>query len=304
MANKPLDVFCVADMCVDLVLAGNVRPRFHQVEQLIDSYTLELGGSANIFAAQFAKAGGRSGVAGWIGSDAFGEFIKAKLHALGVDTTHVHRHESLKTGLGLALAEKDDRAILTYLGTADAFQPQELTEELLGVARHWHIASYFLLRKLRGCWKSWLERCRVVGMTTSLDTNWDPESRWEGVVDILPLIDVFLPNDAEARAIARESDVMTAGKRLAGFGRLVVIKLGSEGAVAFKGNRRWRNCKTQPAAAIVDTIGAGDNFDAGFLRAWLLGREVDECLDLASRCATSSLRAAGGIEGQLREFVD
>lgn len=303
MANEPLEVFCVADMCVDLVLAGNVRPRFHQVEQLIDNYTLELGGSANIFATQFAKLGGRAGVAGCVGSDILGEFVLRRLQALGVETKHVRQQDSFKTGLGLALAERDDRAILTYLGTIDAFEPQELTEDLLGVARHWHIASYFLLGKLRGCWKSWLERCRAAGMTASLDTNWDPESRWEGVVGILPLIDVFFPNDAEARAIAREPDVMKAGERLAGYGPLVVIKQGSEGAVAFKGKRYWRNRTPQPAAALVDTIGAGDNFDAGFLRAWLLGREVEACLDLASRCAASSLCAAGGIEGQLRETV-
>jgi len=290
-------------MCVDLVLAGDVRPQFRQIEQLIDNYTLELGGSANIFATQFAKLGGRAGVAGWIGSDILGEFVLRRLQILGVETKHVHQQDSFKTGLGLALAERDDRAILTYLGTIDAFEPQGLTEELLGVARHWHIASYFLLGKLRDCWKIWLDRCRTAGVTTSLDTNWDPENRWEGVVDLLPQVDVFFPNESEARAIARESDVMTAGKRLACYGSLVVIKLGSEGAVAFKGNKCWRSGEAESAVAIVDTIGAGDNFDAGFLRAWLLGREVDECLDLASRCATSSLRAAGGIEGQLRETI-
>lgn len=110
LMGKFLDVFCVADMCVDLVLEGNVRPEFHQVEQLIDHYILELGGSANIFATQFAKIGGRAGVAGWVSPDALGEFVLARLQSIGVDTTHVHRHDTLKTGLGVALAERDDCA--------------------------------------------------------------------------------------------------------------------------------------------------------------------------------------------------
>lgn len=307
LMGKSLDVFCVADMCVDLVLEGNVRPAFHQVEQIIDHYILELGGSANIFATQFAKIGGRAGVAGWVGPDAFGEFVLARLQGISVDTTHVHRHDTLKTGLGVALAERHDRAILTYLGTIDAFPPHELTGDLLAATRHWHIASYFLLGKLRRHWKGWLERCRAEKLTASLDTNWDPENRWEGVMEILPLVDVFLPNQAEAQAIAGEADLCKAGERLAGYGPLVVIKRGSEGAVAFRGKQRWWSSPSEHSPSpirIVDTIGAGDNFDAGFLRAWLLGREVDQCLDLASRCAASSLGAAGGIEGQLRETVE
>jgi len=192
MMRKPLDVFCVADVSVDLVLAGNVRPQFRQVEQLIDDYILDPSGSAIIFATQFAKIGGRVGVAGWVGRDVFGEFVLANLNSLGVDTAHVQRHDTLKTGISVELTERDDRAILTYLGTIDAFEPFELTGHLLATTQHWHVACYFLLRKLRSHWKSWLERCRAEKLTTSLDTNWDPEDRWEGVIEILPLVDVFL----------------------------------------------------------------------------------------------------------------
>jgi len=305
--SKLLDVLCVADMCVDIVLKGDVRPRFKQVEQLVDSYTVELGGSANIFASQFVKVGGHAGVVGWVGHDAFGQFILDRLQSIGVDTTRVGRHDTLKSGLGVTLVEKDDRAILTCLGTIDAVQPHELTADLLPACRHWHIASYFLLGKLRRHWKGWLERCRAEKLTTSLDTNWDPENRWEGVVEILPLIDVFFPNEAEARAIAGEADISKAGESLARHGPLVVIKRGSEGAVAFKGKQCWGSPPPdhpRDLIKIADTIGAGDNFDAGFLRAWQLGWEVDQCLHVASRCALASLGAAGGIEGQLREMIE
>ena len=87
--SEPLDVFCVADTCVDLLLAGNVRPQFRQIEQLIGNYSLELGGSADIFASQFAKLGGRAGVLGRVGGDLFGDFVVAKLQAAGVYTAYL-----------------------------------------------------------------------------------------------------------------------------------------------------------------------------------------------------------------------
>jgi ribokinase len=310
--SELLDVLCVADMCVDLVLRGNVRPRFQQIEQLIDDYWLELGGSANIFASQFVKLGGRAGVIGWLGADPFGDLALARHRELGVDVSRVRRHAAEKTGLGVALAEPDDRAILTYVGTIDAVQAEALSADLLLVCRHWHIASYFLLSRLRPHWPAWLRRLRAGGVTTSLDTNWDPDNRWEGVADLLPHIDVFLPNEAEARAISGQSDNCSAGRELCRQGPLVVVKRGREGAFDF-GHRPgtrieavWAAGTTETETAdlkIVDTIGAGDNFDAGFLRAWQLGQSIEECLHLAVRCAQSSLGAAGGIEAQLKEPI-
>lgn len=297
------DILCVSDMCVDMVMTGDVRPRFNQVEQIIDGYSIELGGSANIFASQAAKLGGRSGVIGWVGEDAFGQFCLETLQSLGVDTSRVGRHPRLKTGISAILAEPKDRAILTYLGTIEGVQPEELSDEVLADCRHWHIASFFLLNQLRSNWKNWLTRCRAKKVTTSLDTNWDPENRWEGVKELLPLVDVFLPNEAEALAISGEPDVEGAGRELAGCGPLVVVKRGSEGAMVFQGKQFWQirgSELTDQPVTIVDAVGAGDNFDAGFLHSWLKGLEIRECLRWASRCAVSSLAVAGGIRGQLK----
>ena len=301
---KTLDVLAVSDMCVDVVLKGNVRPQFHQVEQIIGDCSIELGGSANIFATQLAKLGARVGVLGWRGRDAFGQFVLRELQVSGVDATWVQLHPSLKTGIGFALTEPDDRAILTYMGTIDATQPEELKERLLADCRHWHIASYFLLESLRSAWLPWLKKCRKSGITTSLDTNWDPQNRWEGVAELLPLVDVFLPNEAEALAIARAPDVRSAARTLARNGPLVVVKRGADGVFAVHGEREWEFDPTASNAAatcVVDSTGAGDNFDAGFLRAWLAGKDVDACIGLGHRCAVSSLAATGGIRGQLQE---
>jgi sugar/nucleoside kinase (ribokinase family) len=305
--ERDFDVGCVADLCVDFLLTGNVVPRFGQVEQYIDDYAVELGGSATIFAGQFAKLGGRVAIVGVVGRDPFGALLLEKLQEIGLDTGRVRRDPAIKTGLGVSLVKPDgDRGMLTYSGGIGAVAPEELTEELLRSCGHWHLASYFLLERLRDGWADWLARCRAAGITTSLDTNWDPEERWAGVTELLPLVDVFLPNDAEACAIAGEADVFRAGERLAEQGPLVVVKRGAEGAVAFRGGQRWTLGLATGAdrpKRIIDTVGAGDNFDAGFLRGWLLGWEVERCLELAGRCARASLEFAGGFQGQLREGI-
>ncbi len=299
--NAKLDVLSVADMCVDLVLAGNVRPRFRQFEQIIGGYHLEVGGSANIFASQFAKLGGRAGVIGRVGEDVFGDFVLERLRACGVDTSRVAR-SAVKTGLGVALAEPDDRAILTYPGTIDATGPEDLPAEMLDGCGHWHVASYFLLNRLRSYWPAWLAHCKEKRLSVSLDPNWDPGARWEGVRPLLPQIDVFLPNEAEALAISGEGSVERAGAALAAVVPVVVVKRGCAGVAAFTAGGCFSvPALPVPAEAMVDTVGAGDNFDAGFLRAWLLGRGVPEAISLGQQCAAASLCAAGGIEGQLRE---
>jgi len=304
--HRKFDVTVVADVCVDLILTGNVHPQFHQIEQIVGDCSLELGGSATIFASQLAKLGTRVCVIGWTGRDLFGRFVQTQLRGAGVDTGHLKKHRLLKTGIGVALSEENDRAILTYMGTIDAASPADLDDGLLRNSEHWHVASYFLLRQLRAFWPGWLVKCKQHGLTTSLDTNWDPEGRWEGVWELLPHVDVFLPNEAEALAITAGKDVVAAGRLLASRSPLVVIKRGEKGSLAFQNDRTWEYQPTESTglpSAVVDSTGAGDNFDAGFLRAWLLGWDVEACLRLGHRCAVRSLECAGGTKGQLLEHV-
>lgn len=299
---RAFDVMTLADVCVDLIVTGDVRPRFRQVEQFVDDFSLQLGGSGAIFASQMARLGVSTAMLGWLGADIFAEFISSELQKSGIDTSRIKKHPSVKTCVGLALSEESDRAILTYAGTLDLASGEDLDPALLDSCRHWHLASYFLLRGVRHAWKEWLQMCRRCGVTTSLDTNWDPGEQWEGVVELLPLIDVFLPNEAEALAISRQADVYSAAQALAQYGSLVVIKRGENGALAVMGDQVWELSASElqvKPERIVDTTGAGDNFDAGFLCAWLRKEKIEDCLALGHRCAVSSLAHAGGIAGQL-----
>jgi ribokinase len=299
------DVAVVADLCADMLFRGDARPVYGQVEQFIDDYQIELGGSAAIFASQFTRLGGRVALHGVVGEDLLGRFLSERIAALGIGTQYLSTTSRSKTPVGLGLLAKDDRAMLTHKGclheiTVDSVQ----RSGVLTTARHLHIAGYYLLEELQPHWPTMLSAVKGRGVTVSLDTNWSPLGDWDSVRAVLPYVDVFLPNEGEALHISGKDDLDQAGKWLAGITGLTVIKCGAQGAVAFSRDERKQFAVPQALLEnlrIVDTTGAGDNFDAGFTFAWLQGATLADCVALGMKCATASLGAIGGIEGQLRE---
>jgi sugar/nucleoside kinase (ribokinase family) len=300
MSERRYDVITCGDMCVDLIVTGaDVVPRFGQVEKLVDDYVVEMGGSCCIFACQAARLGLRVGILGQVGDDGFGRLILRRLDECGADTRNVIVDPALKTGLGIALCQGGDRAILTYMGSICAVGPDDVTDEFLSSARHLHHGSFFLHTRLLPHIPDIFRRAKALGLTTSLDTNWDPDERWNSTLaDVLPLTDVFMPNDQEACYISRGSDLEDAAARLRAQGvSIVTIKRGAGGARVYDAQRAYE-CVVAPATG-GDGVGAGDSFDAGFLAGWLRGLPIDLCLDIACHCGRSVASAVGGLQGQL-----
>lgn len=300
MGNKErYDILTFGDLCVDLIVTGDdVVPQFSQFEKLVGNYELEMGGSCSIFACQAAKLGLRVGILGRVGDDDFGRLVLRRLVESGVDVQHVKVDPTLKTGLGIALCQENDRAILTYLGSLNAVFPEEISDDLLRSAGHLHHGSYFLQTNLRPALPDIFARARSFGLTTSLDTNWDPAKKWNGTLqNALLLTDVFLPNEQEARYISQASDLEQAIQVFQGMGiAMTAIKQGEKGAlVAYKDERH--RC-VLPAASGGDSIGTGDSFDAGFLAGWLRSLPLDQCLLIASHCGREVAAHTGGIRSQ------
>lgn len=295
------DSLSVADLFADLIVVGSDRPEFGQVEKIAESYCFDVGGSAAIFAAQIAKLGGRAGLIGALGDDPFGAIIRKRLTALGVDISHVTTSATGKTPLGLNLSVGPDRAMLSVMGCLSEVGPARLPTRLWELTGHLHVAGFFLLESLQPHWPAVLRAARANGVSTSLDTNWAPHGDWQKVQALLPEIDLFLPNENEAMAITGENSAADAGRVLSKYCPLVVIKMGRRGACAFARDRSFP--MEIPADAlrdlrVVDTTGAGDSFDAGFVWAWLRKEELHACLDLALRCGTASTAAQGGVAAQ------
>ncbi len=295
------DVITFGDTCVDLIMTGqDVTPQFGQVEKLVEDYSLEMGGSCTIFACQAAKLELRTAVLGKVGQDSFGELILHRLEQSGVRLDHMQVDATLKTGLGIALCPPGDRAILTYMGTINVLTPADVRDDFLASARHLHHGSLYLHTGLRPGIVDIFRRAKALGLTTSLDPNWDPQEEWRaGMDELLPLTDVFFPNDQEALYISGKDTLDEAAASFLQMGvQVVAIKAGAKGArIYFAGGMLERGVSPVSGG---DSIGAGDSFDAGFLSGWLRGLPLERCLEIGSACGRSVASKIGGLAGQLR----
>jgi ribokinase len=288
------DVLVVGDANPDLVLRGDVRPRFGQVEQLLTGADLVLGGSGSITAAGCARLGLRTAMLAAVGDDVFGRVVREALDERGVSLLAADPGGA-PTGLSVILTPEggEGRAILTLPGTIPVLRPDDITDELLGETHHVHVSSLYLQPALAAGLAGVFERAHRRGVTTSLDTNWDPAEEWASISEILAHTDIFLPNAAELLAITGAATPEAAARSL---GATVVMKDGARGARAW-----WDGGECAApgrAVEVVDTVGAGDSFNAGFLAAHLAGRPIEEAVRWAAVAGSLSTRAAGGTAAQ------
>ncbi len=292
-----VDILVIGEINCDLVLRGSAAPEFGQVEKLVDDAELTIGSSSAIFACGAARLGLRVAFAGLVGDDTFGHYMLTAMRARGVDVSGVIIDPAQKTGLTVILSRGNDRAILTYPGTMSVLSATHIAPELLRRARHVHMGGYYLLDALRPAVPALFAAARSAGATTSLDTNYDPRETWEGgIQEALAQTDVFLPNEAELLAITRQTSVAAGLEALGDRVGLIAVKCGERGA------RAWRRGEQAEAGvlpvALVDTTGAGDSFDAGFLYGYLHGWPLEAMLRLGTACGSLSTRAAGGTQAQ------
>jgi len=293
---RSFDILVAGEINPDLILTGDVIPEFGQVEKLVASYTLAVGSSSAIFACGAARLGMRVAFIGVCGEDVFGRFMLDEMQKRNVDISNVIIRPDGQTGLSVILNQDADRSILTHLGLISDLQASDSPDHVLRQARHLHVASYFLLTKLQPDLPGLFQRAHSLGLTTSLDTNYDPSEKWIGFNELLSATDIFLPNKTEALSMTQSEDVESAAKQLANKSKLVAVKLGADGAVL-----RTKD-KTIFAPSIpvniVDTIGAGDAFDAGFLYGYLNNWDWEKSLQLATVCGALSIQASGGTAAQ------
>jgi sugar/nucleoside kinase (ribokinase family) len=295
-AARKLDVYAIGELNADLVLTGlNAIPPPGR-EYLCQDSALLLGSSTAICACVMSSLGLKTGFVGALGLDAFGDVCHAALGRYGVDTAHVRRDAALRTGLTVCLSVGGDRAMVTHLGdTIDCVAAEDIPSAVPEEARHVHIGSFFLNRKLAAGLPAWLKLAKAKGMTVSLDAGFQETQDWDGgLSEVLPLVDVFFPNQEEARGIGRSNDTLEAAHRVRAMmrGGALVVKLSADGVLAITGDGERR--RGAYPAAVVDTTGAGDSFNAGFLYAWLAGRPLDDCLCYGNAAGAVSVGRMGG----------
>lgn len=290
------DVTIAGELNLDLILYGLPEQLAPEREFLADRMMLTLGSSSAIVAHNLAALGSRVGFQSRIGDDSLGQIALERLRQGGVDVSQVRiAPGAITTGLTVILHHEAWRNILTYSGTIAETSWQDLDLDYLADSRHFHFSSYYLQRALRPRVGELFQRLKAKGLTISLDTNDDPDDRWDGdLKDVLRHVDVFLPNEREACKAAGTENMEAAIRKLSEWVPLVVVKLGRKGAMAQRGGERFVSPSRE--VATVDTVGAGDSFDAGFLHQFVRGVDLQTCLASGNLAGALSTTRPGGTE--------
>jgi sugar/nucleoside kinase (ribokinase family) len=292
----PLDVCVVGEINPDLILYGVPESLQPEKEALIDRFRITLGASSAIFAHNLAVLGTRVGMISKIGADPLGKIALDSLASSGVDVTRVSvASGGTSTGLTVILTQPEHRFILTYPGTMFELDYADLDLDFIFSARHLHLGSFFLLKSLRPHIAELFRAAKAKGLSTSLDTNDDPEDKWgDDLLSVLPFVDIFFPNEREVKKIAGSDNLNEAIEKLSQMCKSLVVKLGSKGAIARKGLDEWR-CDATPVV-VVDSVGAGDSFEAGYIHRFLQGKDPQACLEYAAVAGALSTTQEGGTE--------
>ncbi len=291
--GKQFDVLVVGELNVDLIL--NQIEKFPVIgkEVLAHKMTLTLGSSSAIFASNLSTLGSRVAFSGKLGIDDFGDYMLTSLEAKGVNISNIIRSSNVSTGATIVLNFGEDRAMVTHQGAMADFSMREIPDEVFLQSKHLHISSIFLQPALKEEVVNLYRKAKSLGLTTSLDPQWDPAEKWEiDFKSLLSYVDVFLPNAKELECITKIKDIKTAAQSLS-TANILVVKNGSEGACLWDGKifleqPSFRNLE------VVDSIGAGDSFDAGFIHKFVKQRPLQECLEFAALTGAVNTTRAGG----------
>ncbi len=289
------DVSVIGELNLDLILSGLPTELILEREHLAKDLSITLGSSSAIFAHNLASLGNKVSFSSSIGSDPLGEICLKRLAEGSVDLSHVRRVTDKITGLTVILPQGKQRYILTYPGTMFELSEKDLDLDYVFRAKHLHVSSYFLLKGLQPSLADIFRKAKAAGLTTSLDTNDDPEDRWSpGVQELFKYVDVLLPNEREACKLARVDDADQAAEILSKKVAMVVIKRGSRGVLARVSKERF--VAMPPVVEAIDRVGAGDSFDAGFIHQYIRGAKLEDCLACGNIVGALSVTRPGGTE--------
>ena len=288
------DISIIGELNPDVILYGVPNDLPEEREVLSTGFTLTLGSSSAILAHNLSLLGSQVSFTACVGDDVFGEMCCRTLQEAGADLTHIaYAPPGVNTGVTVILPLTGTRRIITYPGAMFELRMEHIDIEYLAAAKHFHLSSLFLHRGLSPDIPRLFSEMKQRGLSTSLDTNDDPEGQWGGVLDeVLQSTDILFCTERELLSIARVSQPDEAAEALAQRLPLLVVKRGIRGASAYKAGRRLDAASLRVEAT--DSIGAGDSFDAGFLHQFIRGAPLETCLAFANVAGALSVTRSGG----------
>lgn len=281
-----VDLLAAGEAFEDLIFVDLPRVPAPGEEVKTSRFVRSVGGGAVITAVAAARLGLRCAVVSGLSPTA--------VDLLGrecVAVTDLRRPSELHA-ISAALSTRTSRSFVTFNGVNDVLEPRLLAPVRDADARHVHCA-FFPPRCAR--WEPIIAGLRRRGITTSWDFGWNERLRDDPrFVPLIASLDYVFMNEQEAVMYARARGLGPACKFWRSQARAAIVKLGPRGS-------RWVAADLEleepaPSVRAVDTTGAGDAFNGGFLASRLRGRAPHFCLRAGNRVGSLSTRAAGGID--------
>jgi sugar/nucleoside kinase (ribokinase family) len=292
-APRRFDVTVVGDANLDLLFYGLPDELPCERELLASDMAIRIGGSGAITAHNLAALGNKVGFITTAPGDDFARVCQTELTDAGVDLSCCVSIQDDRTGVTVHLQHRELRHMFTYAGATFRLDYDHLDLAYLSDSGHFHMPSYYLQRALTPRIPELFVNLRKAGLSISLDPNDDPAHTWDrSILEALRYVNVLMPNEREACMLAGERDLQRAISVLREIVPLLVIKRGARGASAYRGDCEWHS----PAEPIqvVDAVGAGDSFNAGFLHAWIRSWSIDRALAFGNLVGARSASQSGG----------
>ena len=243
-----------------------------------------------------------------MGDDLYGDYIKNTFKKHGVDISLLSTETEKNTGISLSFTNKNDRSFLTYRGTNDDIDIRNIEIDEVRLARHIHITGY-MGSKNHEAYLSLIRKIKEeTSATVSFDVGWDDSGEWnKEIYDIFPYLDVLFMNETEAIHYSRKFTAVEAAEDFAKFSKVAAIKLGSKGSIAVSEGLTYEDKGFKVEA--IDTTGAGDSFNAGFIYGYLVKGDIGLALTYGNGCGALSCTGLGGNTAfpsltVLNEFIE
>ena len=300
--NKPFDVIVVGELNLDFIFSEIKELPVIGKEIVANKMASTLGSSSAIFASNLSALGSSVKLLGKVGDDAIGEQVISALKVKDVDTRLVQKVKGASTGITFVLNYGKDRAMITHPGVMNLLTIDDVDEKELSMARHLHCSSCFLQQGLKKDIGQLFKKAKDLGLTTSLDPQWDPEEKWDLELKlILPHVDFFMPNKVEFEKMTGCENMEEGIIKIKRFCHNIIIKDGANGSYLYtKEKDKIHYQEAFLNRNVIDAIGAGDSFNAGFIYSFLKGAELEECLRFGSITGAVNTTAEGGTTA----FID
>lgn len=292
---KMKKLLIVGELNIDIIL-NDIKgfPKLGS-EITADKMNFTMGSSSAIMASNISKLDVDTSFCGLVGEDEFGSFIMKSLEEQQVNVDHIKVSPTYKTGLTMVLNYEQDRANVTYCGAMEQLSFQDIPWDCITNYNHLHLSNLFLQTKIRPDITKLFKTAKDNGLTTSLDLQVDPEDIWDfDYKNCLPYVDIFLPNEAELKALTKEAQIENALKKIKPHANIIALKLGKKGSKIMKGDTLI-DCSPFVIENFTDAIGAGDSFNAGFIKKFLEGNSLEECGIYANLIGAHSTTKSGGV---------